>query len=49
MQGSTHKESNKWKEENHTCMGGIPNVDRVRVFVIHFKWMKRPIDINIDT
>jgi hypothetical protein len=29
-------------------MGGRPNVDRVRVLVIHCKWLKSPIYINID-
>jgi hypothetical protein len=37
------------EEEQHTCMGGRPNVGRVRVLVIHCKWLKSPIDINIDT
>jgi hypothetical protein len=47
MQESMHKESDNWRK-NITCMGGIPNFDRVRVLVIHCKWLKIPIDINID-
>jgi hypothetical protein len=43
-----HKESDRWRK-NNTCMGGRPNVGRVRVLVIHCKWLKIPIDINIDT
>jgi hypothetical protein len=49
MQESMHKGSDNWEEEQHMHMGGRPNVGRVRVFVIHCKWMKSPIDINIDT
>jgi hypothetical protein len=49
MQESVHKESDSWKEEQHACMGGRPNVGRVRVLVIHCKWLKSPIYINIDT
>ena len=49
MQENVHKGSDSWEEEQHTHMGGRPNVGRVRVFVIHCKWMKNPIDINIDT
>jgi hypothetical protein len=48
MQESVHKESDSWRK-NNTCMGGRPNVGRVRVLVIHSKWLKSLIDINIDT
>jgi hypothetical protein len=37
-----HKESDSWRK-NNTRMGGRPNVGRVRVLVIHCKWMKSPI------
>jgi hypothetical protein len=37
------------EEEQHTCMGGRPNVGRVRVFVMLCKWLKSPKCINIDT
>jgi hypothetical protein len=30
---SVHKESDNWMEEQHTHMGGRPNVSRVRVLV----------------
>jgi hypothetical protein len=36
------------EEEQHACMGGRPNVGRVRVLVIHCKWLKSPSDIKID-
>jgi hypothetical protein len=49
MQENVHKGSDSWEEEQHTHMGVRPNVGRVSVFVIHCKWMKNPIDINIDT
>jgi hypothetical protein len=40
----------KWKEEKHTCREGRPNDSRVRVFLRFLcKWLKSPIDINIDT
>jgi hypothetical protein len=39
-----------WKEATNTCREGRPNDSRVRVFVRFLcKWMKSPIDINIDT
>jgi hypothetical protein len=31
----TCKESNNWKEEQHTRMGGRPNDNRVRVLVMY--------------
>jgi hypothetical protein len=37
------------EEEKHARMGGITNVGRVRVSLIHCKWLKNPIYINIDT
>jgi hypothetical protein len=48
MQEGVHKESNNWKEEQHTCMEGRPNVGRVRVLVIYCKRLKSPKYINID-
>jgi hypothetical protein len=39
-----------WKEATNACREGRPNDNRVRVFVRFLcKWMKSPIDINIDT
>jgi hypothetical protein len=39
-----------WKEAMNTCGEGRPNDSRVRVFVRFLcKWLKSPIDINIDT
>jgi hypothetical protein len=49
MQESMHKERENWKEEQHMRMGGRTNIGRVRVLVIHCKWLKSPIYINIDT
>jgi hypothetical protein len=38
------------KEAKHGCREGRPNDIRVRVFVRFLcKWLKSPIDINIDT
>ena len=37
------------EEEQNVCKGGITSVGRVRVLVIHCKWMKSPIYINRDT
>jgi hypothetical protein len=48
MQESMNKESDIWRK-NNTCMGGRPNVGRVRVLVMHCKWLKSLIEINIDT
>jgi hypothetical protein len=42
MQEGVHKESDNWKEEQHACMGGRPNVGRVRVLVIYCKWTEEP-------
>jgi hypothetical protein len=40
----------RWKEATNACREGRPNDSRVRVFVCFFcKWLKGPIDINIDT
>jgi hypothetical protein len=36
------------EEEQHMCMGGRPNVAKVRVFVMLCKWIKRSKCINID-
>jgi hypothetical protein len=36
MKESVHKESDNWKEEQHTNMRGRPNVDRVRFLVIYY-------------
>jgi len=41
------KESDSWRKKN-TRTRGIPNIGRVRVLVIHCKWLKSLIDINID-
>jgi hypothetical protein len=49
MQESVYKGSDSWEEEQHAPMGGIPNADRVMIFVIHCKWLKSLIDIKIDT
>jgi hypothetical protein len=46
MQEREHKGSNIWEEQQHICMGGIPNIGRVRVFVIHCKQLKSSIYIN---
>jgi hypothetical protein len=44
-----HAQGNRQlEEEQHARMGGIPNVGRVRVLVIHCKWLKSPIYINRD-
>ena len=43
------EERDSWKEELHACIHGIPNDVRVRVLVIHCKWLKSPIYINRDT
>jgi hypothetical protein len=43
------KESNNWKEEQHTCMGGRPNDGRVRVLVRYCNGLKSLKCINIDT
>jgi hypothetical protein len=39
MKHNTHacKESNNWKEEQHTHMGGRPNDNRVRVLEMYCK------------
>jgi hypothetical protein len=42
MQESMHKGSDSWEEEQHTHMGGRPNIGRVRVFVIHCKQDEEP-------
>jgi hypothetical protein len=44
-----HAQGKRQLEEEHACMGGIPNFSRVRVLVIHCKWIKSLIYINIDT
>jgi hypothetical protein len=48
MEESVHKERDNWRKKNMR-MGGIPNVKRVRVLVIFYKWMKTLKCINIDT
>jgi hypothetical protein len=35
MKESVHTESDSWMEEQHTHMGGRPNVGRVRVLVMN--------------
>jgi hypothetical protein len=44
-----HAQGNrKLEEEQHARMGGRPNFSRFRVLVIHCKWLKILIYINID-
>jgi hypothetical protein len=39
-----------WREAKNACKEGRPNDSRVRVFLrLLCKWLKSPIDINIDT
>jgi len=49
MKEIVHKESDNWEEEQHACIGGRPNVSRVRVLVMYCKQLKKPKCINLDT